>query len=184
MSNLQALRTIEAAAAAVANLPLVGANAYANGMYRRDPIVSKHFTSGNQARYAWAHLSPGYALWKLGATRTIKATIKQSGNAVPRGALPMLVLSGKMKAAVLSRNHRIQLEGDVAVITFGHLPAYALAHHQGNAKLPRRSPVAPNSIDLEEIRAEMAKYLDASLGTGGTVPQSLGWVPGTARTIK
>lgn len=53
------------AAKLLAMLPEIGANAYANGgIGMGQPIVSRHFTAGNQARYSWPPLSRGYFLAK------------------------------------------------------------------------------------------------------------------------
>lgn len=63
-----ALRKVELAKAALANALLAGAQEYANGGNRAEPIVRRHFTAGNEGRYNWPPLSPEYAAWKAGGT--------------------------------------------------------------------------------------------------------------------
>lgn len=162
--TLKTVAKLEAAANALAQLALVGAEAYANGGHRAEPIVAAHFTPGNQARYGWAPLSPSYAAWKAGATKDLKAGARAVGSRVPRGALPMLVLTGKTREIILSRSHPIKLEGDTAFIHF-RVMDYDRYLQDGTSKMPARSPVDPNESDAAQVRAEMQKYLAASLGT-------------------
>lgn len=81
-----ALRKLELGKAALTNALVVAAQEYANGGYRAEPIVRRHFTKGNQQRYGWPPLSRQYALWKEGGT------VKTTGGVaflskVQRGAL-------------------------------------------------------------------------------------------------
>jgi hypothetical protein len=258
----RAVLKLEAVARALSQLAQVGAEAYANGGHRAEPIVVRHFTPGNAARYGWAPLSPSYAARKAAglvhsaggyhylnphqkaqvdliraihdrarkrdfkagkddnaerraelkdfASAQAKADKKHVEEAIgrytqgrrgsklhtteaqsplvfgasARGAesnLPMLVLTGKLREAVLSRQHPIKVEGNVAYIEF-QVPQYAHYLQDGTDKMPRRSPVDPNEEDAAAVRAEMQKYLDAQLRTGGRVPVSQTSVPGMART--
>lgn len=67
-TGIAALRKLELAKVAMANALLGAAQEYANGGNRAEPIVRRHFTSGNQQRYGWPDLSPDYAEWKAGGT--------------------------------------------------------------------------------------------------------------------
>lgn len=59
MSADQKIRKIKGVAQAMRTAVIKGAEAYANGAVKRGvaPIVSRHFTAGNQQRYGWAPLS-------------------------------------------------------------------------------------------------------------------------------
>lgn len=199
-ATIEVLRKLDAAAAALAALPEVGAKAYIAG-FRNDPIVDKHFTAGNQGRYGWAPLSRDYFLRKAGQAPKLRADMKTAGRKVSKldkaagfrsstgelsgegtGAnLPMLVRTGATREAVTSRTHRIERQGDVAIIVFANLPEYALHLHTGTGKMPKRSPVEPGVADIVEIHAAMTQFIDRAIGTGGTVPVSGTTVPGVAR---
>ena len=97
--------------------------------------------------------------------------------------LPILVLSGKLRAAVTSRGHSIELKGDTAIITFKNLPEYALYHNDPvKAPFPKRSPVEPNEDDAERIRSFATTWLSAQLGSKSTKPVAFGG--GQARIIQ
>ena len=63
---LKILRKLEGTAKALETAAMAGAQFYANGTAAERPGVFKHFTAGNQARYAWAPLSHKYAMEKAG----------------------------------------------------------------------------------------------------------------------
>lgn len=63
-TTARAVRRIDRIAQMVEELPLVGAEEYANGGFRGKPIVDRHYTAGNQGRYGWKNLSQDYAEWK------------------------------------------------------------------------------------------------------------------------
>lgn len=180
--TLAALAKIERVAEMLQELPTVAANAYANGAHGAAPIVDRHFTAGNQERYGWSPLSKAYAREKAGQTKSLKAGAKALGRVVSRGNLPILVASGKLRAAVTARTHQIIREGDVAKVIFAELPAYALYHQDGAGHLPKRSPFEPNAEDIDRTAAAVQRYIDAQLGTGGPVAVSADTVPGRART--
>lgn len=201
-STSRAVKRLGRIAAVLAALPVVGAEEYANGRLRAKPIVSRHFTAGNQQRYGWAPLSRDYYRAKArgivkrggravlgdgmpGVKLDTNAEFQSStGELVGIGSgtnLPMLVRKGKLRQAVLSRTHRILAAGDVAVAVFGNLPVYALAHHRGSGRLPKRSPVEPNAEDRGEVVKVMQRQLDVAIGTGGDLPIDARSIPGRAR---
>ena len=198
----RAIKRLDRIAAVLAALPVVGAEEYANGRLRAKPIVSRHFTAGNQQRYGWAPLSRDYYRQKQ------KGIVKKGKNAVLGDGMPgvkldekaefqsstgemmgigsgtnkpMLVNRGRLRQAVLSRTHRVLHSGDTAVIVFGNLPVYALAHHKGAGHMPKRSPVAPNAEDRAEVMKVMQRQLDVAIGTGGDVPVQGASIPGRLR---
>ncbi len=199
--NLKTIKWLEGIAAALAAAPVVGAQEYANGGFRATPIVDRHFTPGNQGRYGWEPLSRDYFLAKgrqKGALRKgMKALGRKkskldenagfqssTGEMVGIGSgsnLPMLVRTGAMRSAVTSRTHRIERNGDTAVIVFANLPDYGKFLHEGTSKMPRRSPVEPGAEDLAAIEDAMRRHIDKAIGTGGSVPVSGDSVPGRAR---
>lgn len=193
-----AIRRLSSLADAIEALPRIGAEAYADGGGRARPIVDRHFTAGNAARYGWAPLSREYALAKakgagVSGKRKTPGTVKLSSGrrvkvdpAVPfasstgelRGIgsganLPMLVRSGDLRESILSPTlHKIAMSGDSAVITWFGQPKYAAYHHRGLGRNPLRSPVAPNEEDRRAVSEAMEKWLRAKTGTGGKGPVS------------
>lgn len=197
----RALKRIDAAANALEQLPMVGAQAYANGGGRARPIVDRHFTPGNAERYGWPPLSRDYAMAKAGQAGALRAGMRKAGRTVSNidknvpfrsstgtmsgegtgPNLPMLVRTGETREAVNSRGHLVAVKGDIATITFRNLPKQAKWLHEGTARMPVRSPVEPNRLDAEEVKAEMRKFMDRVVGTGGEVAVSGDSVPDRAR---
>lgn len=141
-----------------------------------------------QAKADKAHVESVIARYAGGRQGSKLATFKaQSPLIFGAGArtestnLPMLVLTGVLRAAVTQQKHQITREGDTAWIIFDGLPEYAIYLHTGTDKMPKRSPVEPNAADAEEVRNAMQRYLDAQLGTGGNVAVSGSTIPGQAR---
>jgi len=68
--DLSGLARIKATKPALLNAIKAACEEYSNGGFRAEPIVKRHFTAGNQARYGWKSLSPDYEEWKAeGSTR-------------------------------------------------------------------------------------------------------------------
>lgn len=63
-TTTNALRTFRHMATVVARLPIVAAEAYANGKFGDRPIVEAHFTPGNDQRQGWPPLERSYAMAK------------------------------------------------------------------------------------------------------------------------
>ncbi len=78
--------------------------------------------------------------------------------------LPMLVLTGELRAKVNSKGHTVAMRGGDAVITFRQLPEYAVYHHEGGPKLPIRSPVKPNELDKVAVVEYMRAYMKRATG--------------------
>lgn len=191
-NNLFTVRSLAALAAFFRQLPTIGAEAYANGGLRGRPIVERHFTAGNQARYGWAALTPKYAAFKAGRVTSTRRNLRAAGRVVPRGGgLPMLVgpstlghTGGLLRAAVADRKHRVTQTGDVALCHFEGLPDYSEYLHTGTGKMPKRSPVDPSTADNADLQAEMKKALDARVaGVNRKVPISADTIPGQARIV-
>ncbi len=200
--NLRSIQRIEAVAAAMASAVEVGAQTYANGGFRATPIVDGHFTAGNQQRYGWEPLSRDYFMVKAGQKAALRKGMKAAGRKGSKldkfagfqssvgggmigfgtGAnLPMLVRTGATRAAVNSRTHRLDRNGDTVVITFANLPDYVEFLQNGTAKMPKRSPVEPNSEDMAQIQAAMEQFIEKAAGAGGSVPVEARSIPGRAR---
>lgn len=197
-STLSALKDLRSLAVAIKQLPLIGAEAYANGKADARPIVEAHFTPGNDQRNGWEPLSRNYALQKARGLKTNKRgvpselqTLKtgrkvkidraasfasSTGTLAGIGAmanLPMLVRSGLLRERVTSRTlHQISVSGDTATITFSGLPDYAKYLDTGTGRMPPRSPVRPSFDDILLIEAVMRRHLDAYKGGTKGVPVS------------
>jgi hypothetical protein len=205
-TNLDTLKALDALAAFVETLPLIGAEVYANGARRATPIVDRHFTAGNQQRYGWAPLSRAYFLRKQ---QGLKGKVRKGvffpgkgkkGSKLDKGAefqsstgaltgigsgtnKPMLVNSGLTRQAVSGGSHTISLSGDVALVTFRGLPDYAEYLHTGTGKMPKRSPVEPGPDDITQVGDEMEKALSAQTARLGFSPVSSASIPAQARIV-
>jgi len=179
-----ALRKATAARVAMVTAVAAGVREYVASGFRAEPIVRQHFTTGNQSRYGWPPLSPGYARWKDGSTPDLKRGMKAAGKVVPKGkALPMLVLTGALRDAIASGRAVVAIiSPEVVTATWTGLPEYAVYHHKGEG-VPKRSPILPNAADRQAIIMAARRYLSAAIGTGGAVPVAAGGapVPGRAR---
>jgi hypothetical protein len=161
------LARITAGKALLIQAAMVAARAYANGYAGARPIVQSHFTKGNATRYNWAPLSPAYAEEKEGATKALKAGMKQAKRIVPAGkGLPMLVRSGAMRDAIVAGRARITRRGDRIMIQWVGLPAYARYHQDGTPNRPARSPVNPSAADRALALNAARRFLSAALGKG------------------
>lgn len=190
----------------IERLPLIGAQAYANGARSSKPIVDRHFTAGNQQRYGWAPLSRNHFLKKKAdlkgktkggvffpgkgkkGSKLDHAAEFQSSTGEMSGIgsatnKPMLVDTGLTRQAVTAGNHTITVNGDVATITFRGLPDYDVYLHTGTKKMPKRSPVEPGAADIAEVQDEMEKALSAAVARLGNPAQSLTTIPGQARIV-
>jgi hypothetical protein len=95
--------------------------------------------------------------------------------------LPILILSGKLRAAVtMQRNHQVTARGDTATVTFIGLPEYAMYLHTGTKRMPKRSPVEPNAADVKRAVEATSRWVSAQVGAGSATT-SFG--QGTARVI-
>lgn len=166
------LASLEAVAKLFDQAPTIMAQTYAEPGAENDgvPLVRNHFTRAGQAQYHFPALSPAYAAEKAGQTKRLKKGMKAAGRVVPRGDLPILVRTGKLRDAVSAPGHRIVQTGDTATVTFRNLPDYAKYLHEGTAKMPARSPVNPGPEDLAKIRAVFAKRLAAARGQASGRP--------------
>lgn len=202
-SNMRTIRDVRNKSRVLLLLPKKMAEFYAiGGPGVGQAVVGDRFQGEGNARFP--PLSPKYLLWKTGQSKELnkqqKAAFgrgskllkyqtgskidKKSGYNVPKfsAVLPILVLSGKLRAAVTARSHDIELNGDTAVVTFKNLPEYALYHHDPQkAPFPKRSPVEPNQSDVERIRSFATTWLSAQLGVRSNQPTAFGG--GQARII-
>lgn len=196
--NLKAAKSLRAAAAALRRLPTVMAEFYANGgPGNSSPVVGDRYQGKGNSRFA--PLSTDYALWKQGqskklnqeqqkvygkGSKLIKVEHKARHQGVDvhgfaAGSLPILVLTGRLRAAVIGRGAQIQQTGDVAVITFS-VPGYAKWLQSGTGRMPRRSPVDPNEADITKIREMALRWLSAQTGSGS---KNTTFGAGTARIL-
>ncbi len=124
-----------------------GVTAYANG-FTGKPFVDAHFTRSNTERYGFPPLNPEYAKWK----------------ARHYGSKPILVRSGSMRKSVDSKAHLVSIKGATVIALFRGLVPYAIYHHEGAGRLPKRSPVQPNNEDREMVIAQAKAYLSRVTG--------------------
>lgn len=207
--NMKTMLSLRAVAAQLEQLPLRCGEYYANGGPGvGQGVVGDRFAGQGNARFA--PLSKNYFDWKSGKSkdfnkrqkmrygrgsrmidvRTGTKMAKDSTGgmvSVPRltKILPILVLTGALRAAVTSRNHRVTSlrgQGDVAWVTFMNLPEYALAHHDPKKyKGPRRSPVAPNFDDIKKVVEFAKRHISALTARFNNGPVAFGG--GQARII-
>lgn len=208
-TTTNALRTFRHMAAVVARLPIVAAEAYANGKFGDRPIVEAHFTPGNDQRQGWPPLERSYAMSKAkGLSKNRKGTASelqklktgrkvkvdrnasfQSSTGTLSGVgtmanLPMLVRTGLLRERVTSRTlHAISMQGDTAMVTFNGLPDYAGYLHNGTGRMPKRSPVDPSFEDVMLIEDAVRKYLDGASGGSGNFAASGNTIGGRARVV-
>lgn len=171
--DLSGLARIKNAKEGLARAIAAACQEYGNGGFRGRPIVAKHFTKGNDARQGWAPLSPGYALWKSGATPALRKNMKAAKRSVPAGkGLPMLVLTGAMRDAIARGGRAVvtRVSWDKFVIFWPDVPEYATYHHRGTPKMPKRSPVEMSAADKAEVIDAANRYLSLALAAGGAVP--------------
>ena len=71
------------------------------------------------------------------------------------------------KEAPRSGHLVVSAAGSRATFIWTGLPDYATAHHLG-IRVPRRSPVMPNTTDRRRFIAVMQKSLQAAMGRGRT----------------
>lgn len=172
-ADLSGLSRIRAARDACARAILAACEEYANGGNRAAPIVRRHFTKGNAGRYGWPPLSPRYAKAKEGATKDLKRAMRAEGKAVPQGkGLPMLVSTGRLRDAIAGgrRASITRIGPEAFLIRWPNDPPYAIFHHEGTGKMPRRSPIWPNAEDRAAILAAARRYLSAAVGTASAIP--------------
>lgn len=105
----------------------------------RASIVGTHFNRNNASKYGFPPLKPA----------TIRAKQRKYGNQ------PILVASGAMRDAMLGKVVVRRLRDGQVQISFT-VPDYAIHHHTGTPKMPRRDPV---SI-VPEDQAAAAEYMD------------------------
>lgn len=177
--NLKGLLGLRGIADQIRRIPELAAEYYANGGpgVNQGVVMDRYSESGNKR---FAPLSKKYFDWKSGKSKEFNAGQKKrygrgsrlinvaSGSkmqkdrtggmtSVPRFTkiLPILVLTGALRAAVGARRHYISSlrgMGDVAYVTFVGLPDYAMAHHDPkNGRRPRRTPVAANLDDMKRL---------------------------------
>lgn len=196
-------------AAAMARLPTIAAEAYANGKFGDRPIVEAHFTPGNDQRNGWPPLSRSYALAKAkGLSKNRKGTaselqalktgrkVKVDRNASFHSStgtvsgigtmanLPMLVRTGLLRQSVTSRTlHAISQNGDTAMLTFSGLPDYASYLQNGTGRMPKRSPVDPSFEDVILMEDAVRKYLDGISGGSGNFAASGNTIGSRARVV-
>ncbi len=82
----------------------------------------------------------------------------------PKAGQPMLNLYGDLRKSVNSKGHLIDIKGAKVVALFRGLVDYAIYHHEGTAKMPKRSPVEPCNEDRELIIAQAKAYLSRVTG--------------------
>ncbi len=185
---MKALLQLQHVADVLGTLPTKMAEFYANGGDGvKQGVVGDRFQGVGNARFA--PLDRDYFMWKSGqkgklnkaarakygqGSKLIDVPFKsKTGLLVGFGSgknLPILVLSGKLRSAILGRKHPITQFGDVAIIDFTDLPDYAEWHHTGTKRgLPKRSPVEPNEDDLARVLEFANKEIKYAVGDGSAL---------------
>jgi hypothetical protein len=208
--NMKTMLSLRAVAAQLEQLPLQCGEYYANGGPGvSQGIVGERFAGQGNARFA--PLSKNYFDWKSGKSKDLNKQQKirygrgsrmidvRTGSKMAKDStggmvsaarmtkiLPILVLTGALRAAVTARNHKVTSlrgQGDVAWVTFVNLPEYALAHHDPKkAGRVRRSPVAPNFDDIKKVVEFARRHITALTARFNNGPVSFG--DGQARIIR
>lgn len=189
-NNMKVLLKLEAVAKVMSMMPFYMAVYYANGgVGVGQAVVGDRFQGQGNARFI--PLSRQYFLKKQGQAKELNKAAKakygkgsklievpfksKTGKLTGFGAgknLPILVLTGKMRAAIVGRKHGIVQEGDVATITFKDLPPYAKWHHTGTKRgLPKRSPVEPDEADTARVVEYANRRIKAAIGDGSALTE-------------
>lgn len=127
-------------------------------------IIDDRFKGRGNKRFAPLAASTQEAKTKSLSSR--RSSMRRSGRTVGRGDA-ILVSSGKLRSAV-NNLQSIEVRGideTKAVIVFRGLPPYAAYHETGAGSLPVRSPVQPNSDDLDRVAEVMSRVLDVASGS-------------------
>lgn len=207
--NMKTMISLRGVAAQLEQLPLQCGEFYANGGPGvSQGVVGDRFAGQGNARFA--PLSKKYFDWKSGKSKELNKAQKvrygrgsrlidvRTGSKMAKDStggmiskarftkvLPILVLTGALRAAVTTRNHRVTSlrgQGDVAWVTFINLPEYAMAHHDPkNGKRPRRSPVAPNFDDIKRVVEFARRHISMLTARFNSGPVAFGG--GQARII-
>lgn len=207
--NLKVLSGIRGVADQLRRIPEMGAEFYANGGPGvGQGVVMDRFQGPGNARFA--PLSKDYADWKQGKSKSLNAAQKAKYGkgskllsvtvgsklknvkgsfqsvAIVKKTLPILVLTGALRAAVGARRHRVSSVigmGDTAYVTFTGLPSYAPYHHDPKtAPFPKRSPVEPNAADINRVVGFLQKRINLTVGRFNSGAVSFG--DGRARIIQ
>jgi hypothetical protein len=170
--NLKGMLALRGIADQIRRIPELAAEFYANGGPGvGQAVVGDRFQGKGNSRFA--PLSFEYAMAKSKQAKALnkyqKTTFGRSSKLIDVGFrsttgvvtgfgssknLPILVRTGKLRAAVTARGHYVSsVKGmkDVAYVTFVDLPDYALYHHEPKGGRVRRSPVAANLDDMDRL---------------------------------
>ena len=116
-------------------------------LYRQ--MMSEQFESqGARGGRRWVPLSPGYKRWK---------------DIVAPG-MPILVLTGKMKASLIGKTSDTIEQFRPASVTLGTRIRYAGYHQTGTRRMPARPPIVLRSRDIRDMSNVMVKQ-SAEYGT-------------------
>lgn len=174
-----ALRTIDAGIVVLADLALVCAQAYCTTKWRDQPIIDRHFTPGNGARYEWEPLKASTLAEKSGQLGIINAALRAKGLRTVKGdktqgerTTPMLVRTGAMRNFVRTEASIFQ-DGPGKVRVVYDAPDYMHWHVDGGTKPgrpPKRDWTAANATDIEDIQRIAQQFADQSIGAGRANP--------------
>lgn len=106
-----------------------------------ESIVGRRFKGAGNGRFT--PLSMQYAAWK----------------AKRLGKKPILVRTGLLKDSAIGHG-RVRLVGTMVEIVF-MVPDYWKFHHEGKGRLPKRSPVEPNTSDITAVQNSARRHFDA-----------------------
>jgi hypothetical protein len=208
--QLQLARDLRLVAADTRRLAVKAAVYFANGGDGvGEAVVGDRFKGQGNARFA--PLSKNYGDWKSGKSKELnKAQKIRFGRAsrlidevtgtrverddltgtykpktLTRKILPILVLSGELRAAVAKRQHFVEAAGkDKAIITFRKLPFYAIYHHAPQtAPFPKRSPVEPNAADLQRLTEFIQRHVSLLIARFNSGSVRVAFGDGQARII-
>lgn len=170
--NLRALASLDQLAAAIDRLPEVGARAYAKPPPGQGKaIIDDRFKGAGNARFI--RLAPSTIKQKEGAVKKAKAEKKVragvffgigTGAKLIKGNKPVLVSTGRLRAAINAEAHTVIATPGLAVLVIRGLPDYAKYLQEGTDKMVKRSPIDINQDDQNRIEAVMQKAFKLAIG--------------------
>jgi phage gpG-like protein len=157
------------------------AEAYGTTKWMARPLVDRHFTPGNVARYGWKPLAAS-TVFARAALSDFNAMARMKGRQGSKGekmegrkqrVTPAMVQSGDLRNAMSTTGRATKSGADTATLRFT-IPDYGKFHLPGGATIPGKPPtrdfLAPNREDVDAIRQILQQRLDALRGRPSRAP--------------
>jgi hypothetical protein len=168
----------------IEGLAEVGARAYAKPVAGQSKgIIDDRFKGAGNARFI--RLAPSTVKQKEGSIAAARKAGKVragtffgvgTGSKLLRGNKPVLVNSGRLRAAINAPTHTVIGSPGLAVLVIRGLPDYAVYLQEGTEKMVKRSPIDINEEDRKRIEAAMQKALRLAVGAASRnvpIPQDV-----------